>query len=305
MAPRRPEPAPDAHEALQPGDGRIGVDALDVALGPGDRVEVRRGQYLGCAVRRRQQVAGPTFEVQLGGAEAAGPGHEHGRRAPDRSRAARRGRTTGSDGAEVSAASTGPPLRKSCFHRRRARPGRAPFRTTLLANCWSKADRGWPGPLGLADDDPDGDPRHAASGCGFERQAGGQGGGPHRRGCHGARLAGRRGARVRDRSPGALPGEPGRVPRGGAPGGAPAGRPDPPRPRRRPGHHRADRRRGHRRRGAVPAPGRCAPRRDLRGAHHPRGDRLPAGVGAHGRERPRRAAALRRRQAGGTRGRPP
>ena len=32
MAPRRPEPAADADEALQPGDGRIGVDALDVAL---------------------------------------------------------------------------------------------------------------------------------------------------------------------------------------------------------------------------------------------------------------------------------
>ena len=62
---------------------------------PGDRVEVGRRQHLGCAVRRRQQVAGPTLEVQLGGAEAAGPGHEHGRRAPDRARAARRGRDDG------------------------------------------------------------------------------------------------------------------------------------------------------------------------------------------------------------------
>ena len=90
-------------------------------------------------------------------------------------------------------------------------------------------------------------------------------------------LAGGRGARVRGGPARALPGQPRRVPRGRPAGRAPAGRPHPPRPGRRPRHHRADGGRGHRRGGALPAPGRRPARRDLRGPHHPGGDRLRAG----------------------------
>ena len=53
------------------------------------------------------------------------------------------------------------------------------------------------------------------------------------------------------------------------------------------------------------APGRRPSRRYLRGPHHPRGDRLPAGVGADRRGRPGRAAALRGELSGRARERPP
>ena len=109
-------------------------------------------------------------------------------------------------------------------------------------------------------------------------------------------LARGRGARLRGRAARALPGEPGRVPRGGPAARAPAGRPHPARSRRGSRDHRADGRCGHRRRGAVPPPGRRPARRGLRGAHRPRGDRLSAGVGTDRRERPGGAAHVRRRR---------
>ena len=200
------------------------------------------------------------------------------------------GAGAGSEGGGLSGEAMRAPFRKSCFHVSAHDPLDASFRTLFFQRCSSRRAV-WALWLVLADE-PDGGPRLDPPGRRRQRKVGREGGGPDHRGRHGARLAGRRGPRVGGRARRALPGEPSRLPGGDTARRASTGRPHPPRTRWWARDHRADGGRGDRRGGALPAPGRRPPRRDLRSPHHPRGDRLPAGFRADGRGRSGRATAL-------------
>ena len=61
----QPRAGAAADETIQPGHVRIRVEALDVALVARHRRELGRGHDPRVALRRREQVAGPSLDVEL------------------------------------------------------------------------------------------------------------------------------------------------------------------------------------------------------------------------------------------------
>ena len=81
-------PAADEALAVPAGAGSASMRRMSRSR-PVTDVEIRVAEDDGIAVHRREQVAGPALEVEIG-AEAVRPEHQHGRGAADRARSAQR-----------------------------------------------------------------------------------------------------------------------------------------------------------------------------------------------------------------------
>ena len=130
-----PRSRPSSLQAAAPGSASIRWMSR-IAAGHGVRGR-RAASTSGSPVGGREQVAGPTFEVQVV-AQPVGPGHEHGRGAADRTGAAPAAAWRPDRRAvRITLRRARAPFRKSCFHVSTGKPRATLFGTLFSRTCRS------------------------------------------------------------------------------------------------------------------------------------------------------------------------
>ena len=120
-----------SHEPFETFRHGIGLDAPYVTLATGHGVEVRAVKGHGLPVRWREQVAGPSLQMQVG-TQTVGPEHENGRGAADRAGPALGGPRGGVRRRGAQRRHRPSPFSQIMFSCYVGPKGRRTFRTTLL-----------------------------------------------------------------------------------------------------------------------------------------------------------------------------